>query len=242
MLRIPLAIKRVNVQIALVWLAAGSALAILPCRSQESETIAVLDLTAEVPRGEEGYYRGIPGSSGGGGAWRPGPGDTVQYQLPLTMEIVRALPNKERNFVFEVSLRNTDNAPFDLPSSPKLTTIEKPGNKSRRIFFFQLQPLAGRKPGTVALGSAATAGSTSIPGSFIRIDSGKSLKVLLLASSDSIKRSFSQEAQALAVKAICSEWRLDDSRFFLSGMSNDLASTNTIQFAAHGELVAPVQP
>ena len=144
--------------------------------------------------------------------------------------------------MFQVLVRNTGNAPFDLPSSPKLTTTEKPGNKSRRVFFFQLQPLAGSKPGMLALGFATSAGSTSIPGSFIRIDSGKSLKVLLLASSDSIKQSFSQEAQKLAVKATCNEWTLDDNRFFLRGISNDLTSTNTIQFAVHGDQVAPVQP
>jgi hypothetical protein len=192
-----------------------------------SQTTAVLDLTAEVPRDEQGYYHGIPGSSGGGatGGWRAGPGDTVPYRLPLSLEILHATPNKDGNFVFEVLLRNTTSAPFDLPSSLNLATIEKPGNKSRRVFFLQLQPLGTSKPGILALGFAATGGSTSVPGSFTRLEPGNP-----------------QESEKLAVKVICNEWRLDDNKYFLSGMSDDLASANTIQFALRGDQVAPVQP
>jgi len=180
--------------------------------------------------------------SGGGGAWRPGPGDTVKYHLPLTAEIVGVSANKDGNFVIEVSLRNTDSAPFDLPSSSKLTTIEKPGNKSRRVFFFQLQPLGGRKASIVALGSAATAGSTNLPESFVRLDPGNSLKILLLASSDLISRSFGPQSEELAVKVICNEWRLDDNRFFLNGISDELTSVNKAQFAIRHNQVVYLQP
>src|SRR4029077_11223934 len=150
---------------------AASILASGSLASQGLNATAALDLTADVPRDEQGYYHGIPGMSGGGasGGWQPGPGDTVPYRLPLSLEILHAAPNKDGNFVFEVLLRNTGTAPFDLPSSRNLTAPEKPGNKSRRVFFLQLQPLAGSKSGIMALGSAATAGSTSIPGSFIRL-------------------------------------------------------------------------
>ncbi len=250
MLHTPLANKTARsiiVSINALWLAAAN-IAVISASGrltgQASHSIPVLDLTAEVPPNEQGYYHGIPGSSGGGatGGWRPGPSDTVPYRLPLTLEIIRATPNKDGNFVFEILVRNSDKAAFDLPSSPNLTTIEKPGNKSRRVFFLQLQPLAGSKHGIVALGSATTAGSINLPGSFIRLDSGKSLRVLLLASSDLIRRSLSQESEKLAVKVICNEWKLDDNRFFLSGISGELASINTIQFALHGDQIAPDQP
>jgi hypothetical protein len=241
------AIKRVRLLIAhlLLWTTASIATMIAATTkldSQEPGAPGVLDLTAPVPHNEQGYYHGIPGSSGGGGAWRPGPGDTMPYRLPLSLEILRATPNKDGNFVVEILVRNTDSAAFNVPASPNLTTTEKPGNKSRRVFFLQLQPLAGSNPGIVALGSATTAASINLPGSFIRLGPGKSLKILLLASSDFIRRSFSQESQKLEVKATCQEWKLDDNRFFLSGMSGELASLNTIQFALHGEQVAPVQP
>ena len=198
MLHILLAIKRTrfsNLCFSVLWLGASAGALILASgrpTTQGSQGISILDLTAEVSPNEQGYYHGIPGSSGGGatGGWRPGPGDTVRYQLPLSLEVLDATLNKDSNFVFELLLRNTGDARFDLPSSPKLTTIEKPGNKSRRVFFLQLQPLTGSRPGIVPLGFAAIAGSTSIPGSFIRLDPGKSLKILLLASSDLIRRSF----------------------------------------------------
>jgi hypothetical protein len=242
-----LATKRIIIQMILVWMAVGIVAGIPLSGSllgQASQTVPVLDLTAEVSPDEQGYYHGIPGSSGGGatGGWRPGPGDTVRYQLPLSMEIVGASTNKDGNFVFEVLLRNTANAPFDLPSSLKLTTIEKPVNKSRRIFFFQLEPLGGSKPRIMALGLATTAGSTSIGGSFVRLDPGKSLRILLLAPSDSIRRSFSEGSQKLALNVICNEWVLDDNRFFLSGLSAELASINTIQFASHGGQITLVRP
>ena len=235
------------VAINLLWLMAASTAVISAygrLTGQSSQSIPTLDLTAEAPPDEQGFYHGIPGSSGGGatGGWRPGPGDTVPYRLPLSLEILRATPNKDGNFVFEILVRNIDKAAFDLPSSPNLTTIEKPGNKSRRVFFFQLQPLSGSKPGIVALGSAATAGSTSLPGSFVRLDPGKSLKILLLASSNLISGSFRQQPEKLAVKVICNEWRLDDNRFFLSGISAELASANTIQFVQSGNGTAQVQP
>jgi hypothetical protein len=174
--------------------------------------------------------------------WRPGPDDTVPYRLPLGIEVLRATPNKDGNFVFEVLLRNTGNVSFELPSSRDLTAVEKPGNRSRRVFFLQLQAVGASTHEGEALGSAATGGSTSLPGSFIALDPGKSLRVLLLASSASIKQSLATESGKMGVRATCQEWKLDDNRFFLSGISAELASVNTLKFTLRGEQVAPVQP
>jgi hypothetical protein len=233
------------IYINVLCLAASSAATILASgrlAGQGSQTTAVLDLTAEVPPNEQGYYRGIPGMSGGGGAWRPGLNDTMRYQLPLAAEILRASPNKDGNFVIEVLLRNADSAPFELPASRNLTAIEKPGNRSRHVLFFRLQPVGGGAHEGEALGFAATGSSTSIHGSFIALDPGKSMRVLLLASSASIKRSFTQESEKMGVRLTCQEWKLDDNRFFLSGISAELASVNTIQFALRGDQIALVQP
>lgn len=222
---------------------AASALAAGILSRQELAT-AVVDLTGEIPSEEQGYYRGIPGSSGGGatGGWRPGPGDTVRYSLPLSLEILRVISNKDGNFVFEILVRNTGNTAFDLPTSTNLTSVEKPENKSRRIFFFQLQPTAGNRPGIAALGSATTAGSVSLVGSFTRLDPGKSLRVLLLASSELLQRSFTPEATKLEVKATCNEWSLDDNRFFLRGLSEEVAFANTVAFSLRGRQIGLARP
>jgi hypothetical protein len=232
--------RLLTIHVVLLWVA-GTPIISGRLAGQASETPGVLDLTAEVPRSEQGHP-GIPGMSGGGGAWRPGPGDTAQYQLRLAADILRASANPDGNFVVEVLLRNTDSVPFDLPSSRNLTAVEKSGNRSRRVFFLRLQPVGGGAREGEALGFAATGGSTSIPGSFISLDPGKSLRVLLLASSDSIRRSFTQKSEKLEVKVSCQEWKLDDTRFFLSGISTELGSVNTIQFARRGERISPVQP
>jgi hypothetical protein len=209
--------------------------------SQARETLGALDLTAEVPRDEQGYYHGIPGMSGGGasGGWQPGPGDTVRYRLPLGVEILHATPDKEGNFVFEVLLRNIDSAPFLVPSFRNMTAVEKPENRSRRIFFFKVVPLVDRANESETLGSATTGGSTSIPGSFIPLHPGESLRVMLPASSNLIRRSFAKESEKLQVKVTCQEWKLDDTRFFLSGISAELTSVNAIRFALHGEQIVP---
>src|SRR5260370_33434247 len=108
--------RRLTIRMA-PFLVAASIAASGRLASQVSDTPGVLDLTPEVPRNEQGYYHGIPGMSGGGGAWRPGPNDTLRYQLPLAAEIIHASPTKDGNFVIEVLLRNADSAPFDLPTS-----------------------------------------------------------------------------------------------------------------------------
>src|ERR1700674_947442 len=247
MLHIPFSNKGarlLTIQMVLVCLAASITIAITAFGrqgSQESQTSGVLDLTAEVPRTDQGYP-GIPGMSGGGGGWRPGPTDTQRYRLPLAVEILHASPNKDGNFVLEILVRNTDSTPFDLPNSRNITAVEKPGNRSRRVFFFRLQPAGRGAHSGDALGSAATGASTSIPGSFISLDPGKSLRLLLLASSESLRRSFTRESEGIAVKVTCDDRRLDDNRFFLSGISDELASVNTLQFALRGDQVAPIQP
>jgi hypothetical protein len=68
------------------------------------------------------------------------------------------------------------------------------------------------------------------------------VKVLLLGSSSAIKRSFDKESKKLAVKAICNEWRLDDNRFFLRGLSNDLDSVNAIDFVRSGDQILRAEP
>jgi hypothetical protein len=99
---------------------------------------AVLDLTAQVPSDEQGYYPGLlPAGSGGGatGGWHPGPHDTEFYRLPLTLEILRTTTRDDGALVFEILLRNDGPLPFDLPTSQNLTKIENPANKSRHVFF-----------------------------------------------------------------------------------------------------------
>ena len=221
---------------------AVAALATGTLRNRGSQTTSVLDLTAAVPHEQQGYYHGIPGISGGGGAWRPGPGDTVRYRLPLDLEIVNAIPNKDGDFVVEISLRNASNAAFDLPSTLNVTSIERPENRARRIFFFKLQPIGGTAREGDTVGFAATAGSISIPGSSVAIEPNKALRILLPASSEAIRRYLVSESHKLIVRLSCQEWKLDDDRFFLAGLSTDLPSENTIAFSLHGGQVAVVRP
>jgi hypothetical protein len=228
-----------------LWVGCAAAVLVAGDLAQRgSQSNSMLDLTAEVPRNEQGYYHGIPGMSGGRapGAWQPGPGDTVRYYLPLGLEILHAVPNKDGDFVVAVLLRNTGREPFDLPSSRNITAVERPENRSRRVFFFKLLPIGVGTNEGETLGSAATGGTASIPGSFISLRPGESLRVMLPASSGLIRRAFTNGTEKLEVAVICQEWKLDDNRFFLSGISDELKSINRAHFAIHDDQLVYLQP
>ena len=204
------------------------------------KTTTVLDLTAKIPP-SQADYQGIPGMSGGGGGGHPGPNDTARYRLPLAIRVVQASPSRGDNFEVEIEVRNVSGLPFDLPSSQDLGKIEKAGNRSKRVFFFALDSVAQPGSESQSIGSATTGGSQDVPGSFIRLAPHASLRIILPASEGLVRRALGKRT-ATQIQATCQEWTLDDRRFFLKGISDQLASINTIQFVLRdGELVT-LQP
>jgi hypothetical protein len=107
-------------------------------------TGTLLDLTSEIPSTERGVP-GIPGArAGGSNAGSLGPS---RYRLPLVVGVLRSSINEKGLPVVEVLLKNVGNAPFELPSSRNLTEIERPGNRSQRVFFIDLQTVPADKVG-----------------------------------------------------------------------------------------------
>lgn len=242
MLRTQPASKRPSA--AAVWsLACVTSLAIFhpsAFRIQTPQKSTTLDLTAKPPTGERGYP-GIPGAEMGGFSG-PGPGRaTSTYSLPLQVQILNSLVDSERNFVIEVAVRNVGDTVFELPSSRNLTKIEAPGNKSQRLFFFMLRP-SGRNQTDQLLRSIPVGGSSSVPGSFKRLGPGETLRVLLPVSGEEVRRAFKDGIKELDVRIVCSEWQLEDDRYFIRGRSADLASSNTIKFVLRDGDPVALQP
>lgn len=191
-----------------------------------SQLSGVLDLTEKAPPAEQGFP-GIPGASFGGPV---GAKDTSRYQLPLEIQILGVSSRNKGDFAIEIAVRNAGSLDFDLPSSRNLTSVEKPGNKSQRLFFFNLRPVTEKRGDAERIEVIATGGSASVPNSFTRLAPGETLRVLLPASGETVKRAFKDSAQHVDVRVVCNEWQLEESRYFIRASSDEAASKNIIEF------------
>jgi hypothetical protein len=228
---------------ALVTILLGCSTAVVPVRGQlttKSQSSPALDLTEKVPPSEQGYP-GIPGQAWTGGGDRHAP-DSSRYQLPFDVQIVSASARNPDEFIFEVLLRNTSKVDVDFPTSRNITAVEKPGNKSQRLFFFDVRPVAGKQDDAEHIGFAATGGSTSVPHSFTRLVPGGSLRVLLPASAEMLKRAFREPVDHVEARVVCHEWQLEDARYFIRASSVDAVSKNVIKFELRGGKPTALQP
>jgi hypothetical protein len=197
-----------------------------------------LDLTT--PGGES--QKGRNDMPGGGASWHTGQKNGSRYQLPLEIQILGVSARDNGDFTLEVLLRNTDNVDFDLPSSTNITSVEKPGNKSQRLFFFRVRPFAQKQGDAESIGFAATGGSTSVPNSFLRLAPGETLRVLLPASADIVRRAFKRPTEQLEARVVCNEWQLEDDRYFIRASSDDAASKNVVKFVLRDGKATALQP
>jgi hypothetical protein len=223
---------------ALVTILVGYSLVVRAQVTATSQPSRVLDLTEKISSAEQGFP-GIPGQSFGGPV---GLKDSSRYQLPLEIQILAVSARGEGDFTLEILVRNIGNADFELPSSRNITLVEKAGNKSQRIFFFHVKVPPVQQAESVDVGFAATGGSTSVPNSFLRLAPGESLRVLLPASAEMLKRAFKQPMEHVEARVVCSEWQLEDARYFIRAGSDDAASKNVINFVLRDGRPAALQP
>jgi len=201
-----------------------------------SQSAPVIDLTKEVLASERGQP-GIPGLAGGGGGTSvKGPS---RYRLPLAVQVLQNSVNEKGEVVVAVLVRNTGSSAFDLPVSRNITEIQKAGNSSQRMFFFDVQTVTA---GAVreGAGGGVTAGSTSISASFVRLDPGSSLEVLLPTSQSLLRNAFTDGVSTVRIRVVCNEWKLEDTSYFLQATSEEVVSTNMISLGLRdGKVIAP---
>lgn len=192
-------------------------------QEEGSQRSSPIDLTAPPPANEQG--RGVPGATGGGTS--AGPLAPNTYPLPIRLTIVRAISSENSDFVLEVSVQNVGRAPFDLPISQNISQIEGPTNTGRRVFFFRILSAPTNTHRAETVGSAATAAAKTVPDSAVRLAPGQSVRVLLRADADSVRKALRTGTEGLTVRVVCSEWTLQDGRFFIQAEATELPSLNT---------------
>jgi hypothetical protein len=190
-------------------------------------------LTAPVAADQQGL-RAIPGQSFGSG----GQG---KYKLPLELNVNRSWITDQGEVRIEVSVRNIGGVPLELPASRNLTQIEKPGNNAQHLFWIMVHPEADKSSRNI--GGVAVGGSTSVPGSLIKLAPGESLRVLIQVSHAEIETAFNgSQRKQLEARVVCQEWRLEEDRYSIAASSEDVASGNVVQFVLGDGLAVVVRP
>ncbi|HEV2247610.1 MAG TPA: hypothetical protein VGW37_13225 [Terriglobia bacterium] len=193
----------------------------------------VLDLAKPVPAGEQ--LTAMPGAQIGviegiGRVPRP-------YTLPLAVTLASIEPRQfgplDRLSV-EVDLANTGSTPFYLPASLKHATVLRQGNDGRRTFLFSLVLEDTKHGSKLSFGVGSSDGSKAVPGSFLRLEPGQAVRVLLHGGLDSVdqQQTFSkwieEGVKEVRLSAEVSEWKYEDARYFIENEAQPVLSANAL--------------
>ncbi|MGH9512211.1 MAG: hypothetical protein ACRD2U_08745 [Terriglobales bacterium] len=187
--------------------------------------VPVLDLTKTPPR--EQQVTSVPGMSVGGIEGQSLP---KGYILPLKIELLSIAPLPAKlgdKFIVEVRLQNIGSSAFFLPASQNSVEVLQHEGKGRRDFDFNLifaDPSRGRQVSSIV---GVAAGSDSVKGSLLRIEPGKSVRVLLKADLEPIAGWLNSGADHVQVRAGASEWTFEDVRYFIKSQSEPIISDQT---------------
>jgi hypothetical protein len=156
------------------------------------------------------------------------PPTPTPYALPLESVIQSITPssiNLHDKFVIQIKFTNIGKAPFELPISRDYRKVEEDVNRGRRTFDFILNfTVAGRNEKHVV---EVTAGSESIPDSFFRLGPGQSIIVKFIGYLLQFATVLADgNIKQINVESICSEWTLEDDRYFIKNHSEEVRSKN----------------
>jgi hypothetical protein len=115
-----------------------------------------------------------------------------------------------------------------LPASQNHVTVLKQGNKGRRTFLFFLNfedPDTGRQDSHVM---ASSAGSDSVPSSWLRVEPGQKVRVLFKPDLYTVEDWLRPERKQVRVRAKVSEWKYEDKRYFIETEAEPVLSNNTL--------------
>ncbi len=194
------------------------------------QELPVLDLTAPRPAGTESL--GVPGIVVGGVVGVPNAATFPQrYSLPLEARIRRIKPSplsRQQEFFVELELWNRGDSPFYLPQLRDEMRAHRPGNKARRRFSFYLDfswPEIKEQERTLV---GLTEGSDSVPESLLRLGPGESVLVLLPGNFDPVREHLPSEPTEVGLRIVCTEYLLEDDRYFIKSVSEEVGSQNTV--------------
>lgn len=193
-----------------------------------AKDLRVLDLTKPISHSKESM--GVPGlefaAVGGLGATSP-----RRYQLPLEVRIQAVKPaslGPGSKVIVEAILRNRSGSPFYLPASRNSLESHRPGTKGRRTFNFAIRFVAEEREAITSL-MVATVGSQTLPESLVKLNPEEAILLLLQTDSLSISQWLSAGVRDVNIRLVCSEWTLEDGRYFVKELSEEVQSQNTAQ-------------
>jgi hypothetical protein len=129
--------------------------------------------------------------------------------------------------VIEVWLRNIGSTPFYLPASQNAREVRKPGNRNRRTFLFGVEFVSANVQKEALV--ETTHGSDSMEESLIRLEPQQAALVRFYVNWSPISEWPQQGIKEVDIKAICSEWILEDDRYFIKDQSERIQSLNSVQ-------------
>lgn len=219
------------------WIAATALLAICGTIGTSAQirhaATPVLDLSKPVPAEEQ--LTSMPGAQVGviGGIGRvPRP-----YTLPLTVTLVSIEPRHfwaHGKLSVEMDLQNTGSSAFDFPASLKRATVLKQGNEGRRTFLYWLVLEDAQHGRKLKFGIGSSDGSKSVPGSFLRLEPGRRVRVLLQGGLDStdqqqtLSKWIEEGVNQVRVAAQVYEWKYEDARYFIENEAEPVLSGNVV--------------
>ena len=193
----------------------------------------ILDLTGQQPADDHLPVVGsvITGTSDGGPMTKP-----VKLPLEVSMQDISPLsPSVTKDEMYlQLLVRNVGKEPIAIPSSKHYSEVMKSGNADRRVMglalTFAVEAANGVSKGPIREYLAVAVGSSSVPGSLLVINPGKS--VLILARGRLWRTQewdkLGSGAFSTTVRAVLDEQFVDDDRLYQKNFSEDAVSTNAV--------------
>lgn len=201
-------------------LALGTAILLRPAQSEER----VLDLTKTPSAGHRSL--GVPGSVGGG-VIGVASISAQAYPLPIEIRITDVtLSSKDprRILRLKIEITNKGHAVFDLPSCVDEQSAHSPEYDGRRTFQFGAEFWTPKAKSLLRKVLDVTYSAASNPACSIAIQPDE--KVLAVLETDVPREllNSTDKVPLIEVRALCSEWTLEDGRFFIKQSSQEVRS------------------
>ena len=184
----------------------------------------VLDLTKTPPSDRRSL--GVPGSAIGGIIAGTATGPQL-YELPIDIRIdkLELRPSQGRQVLnLRIEIANKGALPFDLPSCLDEVMAHGPEDVDRRSFQFGVEFSSPQLKRTVTSVTGVTFSSASKPECFSAMRPGERVFVVMDAEISQAVLDLLRKPSRVRVRAFCSEWKLEDRRFFVSKRSKQVQS------------------
>lgn len=214
--------------------------AMLLASANQSQEMLIIDLTQKL---EVKPWLQAPGAGFGVIVGGPHPVfSPPRYQLPLVVKIESVKPSSVTptgKFVIELLVHNAGQTPFYLPRFRDPWKVHTEGHKGRRTLLFLVRFDLPDQSQLERIVVASTDSAETVPESMLRLAPGQSVRALLPADLGPVRDRLPPKTRDVTFRVILHEWTLEDDRYFIKALSEDLESANAATVAIRKEKSAP---